>query len=172
MAAMPHMKPARRKKKPRTRTIGWREYVGLPELGIPMIKAKIDTGARTSALQAEKIHLIEGDVPRVAFTVRYTNHGARLVHCVAPLVERREIRNTSGSVEERFVIKTLVRIGYRRWHIEVSLAHREKMGFDLILGRTALRGHRFTVNPARSFLAREPQCKKPAGRKAGAEVTR
>ena len=168
---LPTMTPVPEKKtiKPKRRTIqqiGWRECVGLPDLGIPAIKAKIDTGARTSALCAEDIRVIEGKVPQVSFTVPYAFCGQKRVTCVAPLLGKRDIRNTSGLQEERFVIKTLLVIDGRRWHIEVSLANRENMGFDFILGRTALRGHGFSVNPSRSYLAGDPVRKKPTKTKA------
>lgn len=152
------------------RQIGWRECVGLPELGIPAIKAKIDTGARTSALCAEDIRVIEGKVPQVAFTVPFAFCGQKRVACVAPLLGKREIRNTSGIQEERLVIKTLLVIDRRRWQIEVSLADRANMGFDFILGRTALRGHGFTVSPSRSFLAGDPIYAKTVRKKANAKV--
>ena len=142
--------------KTRDSLVGWREHVGLPELGIPIIRAKIDTGARTSALHAESIRAVEGSEPHVVFAVPYTHDGKHLVECVAPLVGKRAIKNTSGLPEERFIINTVLVVGNRRWHIEISLANRMNMGFDLILGRTALRGHRFSVTPARSYLAGEP----------------
>lgn len=157
-------------KKHAIRQIGWRECVGLPGLGIPAIKAKIDTGARTSALCAEDIRVIEGKQPQVAFTVPYAFCGQKRVACVAPLLGKREIKNTSGFQEERFVIKTLLVIDRRRWHIEVSLADRANMGFDFILGRTALRGHGFAVNPSRSFLAGDPIHKKSIPKKTKAKV--
>lgn len=143
--------------RPAIGVVGWREYVGLPELGIPVIKAKIDTGARTSALHVEDIRVGDGD--SIAFSVPYYYHGRHLVECVAPLVDSREIRSTSGSSEERLIIKTVVAIGQRHWHIEASLADRSNMGFDLILGRTALRRHGLMVDPSRSFLAGEPAYK-------------
>lgn len=144
------------RKTTKSRQIGWREYVGLPDLGIPLIKAKIDTGARTSALCAENIRLTGGSEPKIAFRVPISFCGQTPVDCVAPLLGVREIKNTSGALQERYIIKTLLVIDKRRWHIEVSLANRENMGFDLILGRTALRGHKMLVNPARSFLAGDP----------------
>ena len=157
-------------KKHALRQIGWRECVGLPDLGIPAIKAKIDTGARTSALCAEDIRIIEGKQPQVAFTVPYAFCGQKHVACVAPLLGKRKIKNTSGFQEERFVIKTLLVIDGRRWHIEVSLADRANMNFDFILGRTALRGHGFAVNPSRSFLAGDPIDKKTIHKKPHAKV--
>lgn len=139
-----------------TGLVGWREYVGLPELGITVIKAKIDTGARTSALHVEDARIVTDSADRVVFSVPYYYHGRHLVACVAQLVGRREIRSTTGPSEERLIIKTVLAIGRRHWHIEASLADRSNMGFDLILGRTALRRHGLIVDPSRSFLAGEP----------------
>jgi len=141
----------------KTLEIGWREEVGLPDLGVYAIKAKVDTGARTSALHA----VIERD---------YDRDGARWVDFLAPsptmktmrrhslpLVDMRDVKNTSGVPELRCVIKTTLVIGRRHWHIEVTLTDREKMTFDLILGRTAIRDHRICVNPGRSFLTGKPR---------------
>lgn len=132
--------------------IGWREFVDLPDLGIEQFRAKIDTGARTSALHAtrQKLLQVNGEdwiefhvpVPGTSGTKRYR----------APLVDRRAIKNTSGNPEDRYIIKTTLRLGRRRWPVEVSLADRENMGFDLILGRTAIRRRRLVVNPGKSYL--------------------
>lgn len=132
--------------------IGWREFVDLPDLGIEKFRAKIDTGARTSALHATRQKLLDIDgeewvefhvpVPGTSGTKRYR----------ARLVDQRAIKNTSGNPENRYIIKTTLRLGKRRWAIEVSLADRENMGFDLILGRTAIRRHRLLVNPGKSYL--------------------
>ena len=138
------------------REVGWREYVGLPELGIQSMRAKIDTGARTSALHAipQKVYEIDGttwidfDIPR--------SDSHPVIKCKSPLIDERKITNTSGVPEIRYVIETILVIGQRHWHIEVSLADREKMVFDLILGRTALRRHKISVHPGRSFLAGPP----------------
>jgi len=136
--------------------IGWREVVALPDLGIQSIKAKIDTGARTSALHAvtRKVYEIDGinwidfDIPR--------SDSHPVISCKSPLIDQRKITNTSGVPEIRYVIETRMIIGDRQWNIEVSLADREKMTFDLILGRTAIRRHKLCVNPGRSFLAGKP----------------
>lgn len=134
-------------------TIGWREWIGLPELGIPTIKAKIDTGARTSALHAIQLRPFEEDgVRMIEFHV--PRPGApRAERCRAAIVDEREIKNTSGIPERRYVVATTLILGRRHWQIELSLADREKMEFDVILGRTAIRRHRILVDPGRSFLA-------------------
>jgi hypothetical protein len=137
-------------------TIGWREMVGLPDLGIGKLKAKIDTGARTSALHAvELAPFVRDGAEWIAFTVPVSGSRRRL-RSEAPVVDQRPIRNTSGVAEPRFVIETTLVLGRRHWLIEVSLANREEMEFDLILGRTAIRRHRLLVHPGRSFLAGDP----------------
>ncbi len=136
--------------------IGWREYVGFPDLGIPKLRAKIDTGARTSALHAVNIEpFTRDDEAWVRFGAPLTDHGP-ITPCSAKLVDTRAIKNTSGVPEERLVIKTTVILAKRHWLIDVSLADRDNMGFPLILGRTAMRRHRLLVDPGRSFLAGEP----------------
>ncbi|KUO58461.1 MAG: ATP-dependent zinc protease [Alphaproteobacteria bacterium BRH_c36] len=143
---------------PRTDTtrIGWREWIGLPALQITSIKAKIDTGARTSALHAvnlrpfeiKGVRWIEFHVPRAGVP--------RTDLCRAIIVDERKIKNTSGVPKLRYVISTTLILGRRHWHIELSLADREKMEFDIILGRTAIRRHGLLVDPGRSFLAGPP----------------
>ena len=136
------------------RDIGWREDVGLPDLGISRLKAKIDTGARTSALHAEDMEVTEiGGRRWVSFTVPHAEAAGRVT---APVLDERDIKNTSGTPERRIVIRTTLILGRRRWKIDVSLADRTEMAFDLILGRTAIRGRRISVNPGRSYLAGPP----------------
>ena len=134
--------------------IGWRECVALPDLGLGSIEAKIDTGARTSALHAEDVATFERDGgPWVRFHVPHgdTLHAS---DCTAPLVDQRHVKNTSGAPEERLVIETALVLDGRRWRIEVTLADRTNMTLPLILGRTALRRHRVLVDPAKSHLIR------------------
>lgn len=147
--------------------IGWRERVALPKLGLADIPAKIDTGARTSALHAERIETFTRDG---ADWVRFHIPHHRLVHardCEAPLIDRRLVRNTSGKALERPVIRTALVIGPRKWHIEVTLADRTLMAMPLILGRTAIRRHRVLVDSSRSFLAGKPGRKKWKMKKSG-----
>ncbi|WP_339743692.1 RimK/LysX family protein [uncultured Maricaulis sp.] len=141
----------------RTRTeIGWREIVGLPTLDIPALHAKIDTGARTSALNAVIIRELDQDGAKwVAFDVTFTED-RHIQRCLAPIADRRDIKNTSGVPELRYVIETQLTLGSRHWQIELSLADREPMKFDLILGRTALRNRHICINPGRSFLSGPP----------------
>ena len=145
-----------------TTQIGWREWVGLPRLGVPRIKAKIDTGARTAALHAEEVEPFQRDgTPWVRFKIAAGENRDGWQACEAPVADIRDIKNTSGVPEQRYVINTSLRLGTRRWSIEVSLANRAQMGFELILGRTSIRRRKLVVNPGRSFLAGEP--KKPEG---------
>lgn len=136
--------------------IGWREIVSLPDLGIPSLGAKIDTGARTSALHATAIRQLDRDGKHwLEFEIPASK--SRLAQrCLAPLVDARQIKNTGGVPETRYVIETSLVLGKKRWKIEVSLADRENMTFDLILGRTAIRRRRLYVDPGRSFLAGPP----------------
>ena len=139
-----------------TKQIGWREWIGLPDLGISAIKAKIDTGARTSALHAFKLQPFERDGVRwISFQVLHSGT-QRTERCEAIIVDEREIKNTSGISSRRYVVATTLVLGHRRWHIELSLADREKMEFDVILGRTAIRRHGLLVDPGRSFLVGPP----------------
>lgn len=139
-----------------TKTIGWREWIGLPDLGIGKIKAKIDTGARTSALHAVKLRPFEIDgVQWIEFHV--PRPGVRRTErCQAMVIDERQIKNTSGIPERRYVVATTLVLGQRHWQIELSLADREKMEFDVILGRTAIRRHGLLVDAGRSFLAGPP----------------
>ncbi len=136
--------------------IGWRETVGFPELGIFSLKAKIDTGARTTALHAVDLTPVEKGAER---WIKFRVPGSGLpknAFCQARLVDERKIKNTSGEPELRYVIDTLFVLGQRSWRIEVSLADRQKMAFPVIIGRTAIRRHGLLVDPGRSFLAGHP----------------
>ncbi len=136
--------------------IGWREIVSLPELGVFDMRAKIDTGARTSALHAEDQEVFERDGRKwVRFRVPASRHHSDF-RVEVPVLDERSIKNTSGIPERRIVIRTLLHLGSHNWHVDVSLADRAKMGFDMILGRTAIRRHRVLVDAGRSFLAGKP----------------
>jgi ribosomal protein S6--L-glutamate ligase len=133
--------------------LGWEEWVALPELGLPAIKAKVDTGARTSALHA---FYVEPFGPARARKVRFGVHPVPrrndiAVTCVARLVDRREVRSSNGEREHRYVIETPIRIGNREWPIEVSLANRDTMSYRMLLGRRAI-PRDMLVDPSSSFL--------------------
>jgi hypothetical protein len=133
--------------------IGWREWVALPELGVHQIKAKIDTGARSSTLHAFDIEFYEQpDRTFVRFQVhplQRNNH--QVVFAEAELIDKRYVRNSGGQSQLRPVIATVVSIGAYQWPIELTLTNRDEMGFRMLLGRQALR-HRFLVDAGRSFL--------------------
>jgi hypothetical protein len=134
-------------------SIGWREWVGLPDLGIGAIKAKVDTGARTSALHAYKIEPFRR---AGALWIRFELHPmqrseAMKVACEARAVDERTVRNSGGGAEHRYIIRTLLKLGDRSWPIELALANRDQMGFRMLLGRTALED-RVLVEPGLSYL--------------------
>jgi hypothetical protein len=137
---------------PRVR-VGWREWVGFPELGIRRIKAKIDTGARTSALHAYGFEPFERGGERwLRFRVhpRQKNDDHE-IECEAPLVDWREVKSSTGTVTERPVVLTDLEWMGERWTIELTLVRRDSMGFRLLIGREAMR-RRWIVDPARSYV--------------------
>ncbi len=136
------------------RHIGWREYVGLPELKVKGIKVKVDTGAATSALHAEDIFIFNEDgKKKVIFTI-YPQQGnkTKKVHAEAELIEMRSVRSSTGHVTERPVIRTTIKIGIEElYDIDITLVNRDIMGFRMLLGRKALK-KKFLVHPGKSFL--------------------
>jgi hypothetical protein len=139
--------------KPPKVVVGWREWIGLPSLGIPAIKVKIDTGARSSSLHAFDVETFERDgAPWVRFVVHPWQRDAdTTVHAEAPVLEFRHVRSSSGHLTHRPVIRAAVELDSRRWQIELTLAARDEMGFRMLLGREAVRG-RFIVDPGRSYM--------------------
>ena len=149
----------RRPRTPSRDLVGWREWVSLPDLGVPWIHAKLDTGARTSALHAEDVEMLRatGDGPR---RLRFVVHSqgepdAPPLRVEADLLGTRWIKSSNGQREERPVIQTLLAMGGRSWPIEVTLTGRGEMGFQMLLGREGLRT-RFAVDPARSWVCGIP----------------
>ncbi len=137
--------------------IGWREWVALPELGIPAIKAKVDTGARTSALHTFYIeeHVINGH-PYVKFNIHPVQKRTDIiVECEAKIKDKRNVRDSGGHEEERYVIETEVRIGDFQQQVEVTLTSRDNMKFRMLLGRSALSDQGICVDPNHSYLLGE-----------------
>ncbi len=132
---------------------GWREWVALPDLGIDWIKAKIDTGARTSSLHAYDLREFEREGEEwVRFTVRpWQESQADAVRVEFPVHDRRAVRSSSGHAQERIVVQLVIRLVDREVLSEVTLSRRDEMGFRMLIGREALRNG-FIVDPARSFL--------------------
>ncbi len=136
--------------------LGWEEWVALPDLGLPSIKAKVDTGAKTSALHAS---LIEPFGPPAAPMARFVVHPVPgrediTVTCSSPVIGRREVTSSNGDRENRFVILARLCIGGRDWPIEVTLTNRASMTYRMLLGRQAIREDIF-VDPTSSF--RQPR---------------
>ena len=134
--------------------IGWREWLSFPDLGIPGIKAKIDTGARTSALHTHDFEIYEsGGETRVRFHLHPLRNREDIeLECDSLVTGVREVKDSGGHIEQRPFIRTAARLGGHDWEIELSLTNREKMRFRMLLGRTAIRGN-FAVDPGRSCLA-------------------
>jgi hypothetical protein len=139
------------------RVIGWREWVSLPELAIPAMKAKIDTGARSSALHAWDIETFERDGQTyVRFLVHPMQRStSETIRIETPVVDERSVRSSSGHDQLRIIIRPQIEIFGQRYLIDLSLTNRDVMGFRMLLGREALRG-RFFVDPGRSYLAGRP----------------
>lgn len=131
--------------------IGWREWVGLPDLGIDTLKVKVDSGARTCALHATKIKYSESVDGQsfVSFVVPISKKLS--VKAKAPLLAQRMVKSSLGHATLRPVIVTRVRIGEEEWPVEVTLVNRDPMGFRMLLGRQCLK-KRFLIHPSRSFI--------------------
>ncbi len=136
---------------------GWREWVSLPALGVPWVKAKLDTGARSSAVHAFDLEELERDgAPWARFSVHpWQRSDADAVVCECPVLDVREVRSSSGHSERRLVVAMdLVLLG-RTVAAEMTLARRDEMGFRMLVGREALR-QGFAVDPGRSYLGGRP----------------
>ncbi|MCS6562598.1 MULTISPECIES: ATP-dependent zinc protease family protein [Curtobacterium] len=130
---------------------GWREWAGLPDLGVPWIKVKLDTGARSSALHAFDLEELPGE--RVRFSLhpwQDTDADASTIEC--DVHDRRIVRSSTGHTQERIVVHTRIALAGQVVESEVTLSNRDQMGFRMLVGREALR-QGFLVDPARSFMA-------------------
>jgi ribosomal protein S6--L-glutamate ligase len=132
--------------------IGSEEWCQLPQLGIPAVKVRVDSGARTSALHAFNIKASKrAGIPWVSFDVHPLQRSRTVsLHCEAPIVDRRMVKNTSGASEKRYVIKVPMRMGEHIWEIELTLTNRDSMGYRMLLGREAM-SNRILVDPSASM---------------------
>ena len=138
--------------------LGWREWLALPELGIGSIRAKVDTGARSSSLHVREQELFEREGrQRVRFLIEHGPDDALRGHLEAEVADRRDVTDSGGHRETRVFIRTQLRLaGGLGWPIELNLTERKNMAFPMLLGRTALR-RRCLVEPARSWLLGLPE---------------
>lgn len=130
--------------------IGNEEWCALPAFGVPAIKARVDSGAKTSAVHALNINSFIRDAREwVSFDIDpLSNRPGLLIHCEAPVVDRRSVKNSFGHTETRYVIHTVISLGDFRWEAEVSLTNRDSMEYRMLLGRNAMRDH-VLVDPAK-----------------------
>jgi len=147
-----------KKPKPPMPTIGWREWVGLPDLGIETIKAKVDTGARSSSLHAYDLEKFQrGNEDWVHFKIHPLQRNTRkIVEAEAKILEYRSVRSSSGKAAVRPVIITRISLLGVTWPVELTLANRDEMGFRRLLGREAFR-KRFLVDAGKSYYGGVPK---------------
>lgn len=131
--------------------VGWEEWCALPELGLPAIKAKVDTGAKTSALHAFRIEsFFEAGMEYVRFDIHPIQRTKTYVKtCVAQVTDKRYVADSGGHREKRYVISTPILLDGRMWDIEITLTNRDTMAFRMLLGREAMKG-KIIVDPAKS----------------------
>lgn len=145
-------KQALQKQSLQKQVLGWREWASLPELNIPAIAVKVDTGARTSSIHAFHIRPFVQDGQ---IFVRFIIHPLQkkkkpCICCTLPLKYKKTIRSSNGIAEERYIVSTVIEIGEKRWPIDLSLANRDVMSYRMLLGREAM--SHILVDPKKSFL--------------------
>ena len=146
-------------------TLGWRERLALPQLGISMLKAKLDTGARSSSLHVDTLHAFQRDgATWLRFSLHLGRREPQAVHCEVPALDRRTVTDTGGRRTERWFIRSEVQLAGTRFDIDINLTDRRHMLFPMLLGRSALNG-RFIVDPACSYT--QPRASSPA---VGADI--
>lgn len=140
------------------KTVGWREWVAFPGLGLPWVKAKMDTGARTSALHAFRLEPFDrGGREWVRFAIHPLQRRTDLVVWrETEVVDVRSVSDSGGHRERRYVIRTELALAGGRWPIECTLTNRDTMLFRVLLGRTALAGH-ILVDPENSYRTGRPR---------------
>lgn len=140
--------------------LGWREWLALPQFGIAAIKAKIDSGARTSALHVESLEEYQRDGRQwLRFSVLTGRRGAAPVLCEAAAIDQREVSDSGGHVTLRWFIQIEFELAGQRWVAETNLTSRRDMLFPLLLGRNAL-GGRFIVDPGATYRCGRPRRKR------------
>lgn len=158
--------------------LGSEEWCSLPELGIPAIKARVDLGAKTSALHAVNIapFIKEGE-DWVRFDINPIQKNEKtIIHCEFKLIDKRIVKSSSGYREQRYVIQTMLEIGNEIWPIEMTLTNRNSMGFRMLLGREAMSG-RTMVDPEEKYVLGQPSVeslkelyKNASARKTGLKI--
>ena len=130
--------------------IGWREYIDIPTMKLTDIKAKIDTGAKTSALHAENIEIVTIENKKYVKFI-FTDDSGHEKKVKARFIEERIIKSSTGQKTLRPVVKAKIKMGKEEFDIELTLINRDLMGFKMLIGRDALK-HQFLINPSKSYL--------------------
>jgi len=134
-----------------TSIIGWREWCALPDLQLPGVLAKIDTGAKTSSLHAFNIRTSTRGKDWLSFSIHPVQRRRNPeIRCEALCVDLRTVTSSNGKSEERPVIETVIQIGAQRFSTEITLTNRDEMGFRMLIGRQSL-SRRFVVDPSLSY---------------------